>query len=137
MCLFCKIANNEIPSYKLYEDDYVLAFLDLSQVSKGHTLVIPKKHYANYLECGEEELCRVNQVAKKIGNDLMKKLNCSGMNILSNINEVAGQSVFHFHIHVIPRYSTNDKCLIEFKESPKQDLKELHALLNKKETVTK
>lgn len=131
MCIFCKIVNNEIPSYKIYEDDHVLAFLDLSQVTKGHTLVIPKKHYSNYLECDKEDLCRVNEVAQKIGNDLMKKLNCSGMNILSNINEVAGQSVFHFHMHVIPRYSENDDCVIEFKESPKQDLDKLHELLTK------
>ncbi|MDF9823708.1 histidine triad (HIT) family protein [Breznakia sp. PF5-3] len=129
MCLFCKIINNEIPSYKLYEDEHVLAFLDISQVTKGHTLVISKKHYENFLDCNQEDLHHVMDVAQKIANQAMLHLGCSGINILSNVNEVAGQSVFHFHVHVIPRYSDTDDCVIEFKESPKQDLEALQKLL--------
>lgn len=129
MCIFCKIVNKEIPSYTLYEDETVLAFLDISQVTKGHTLVIPKKHVDNYLECDDETLAHLNKVAKELGNTLMKKLNCEGMNILSNVNEVAGQSVKHFHLHLIPRYSENDAVKIAFEESEKQNFEELLTLL--------
>lgn len=129
MCIFCKIVKKEIPSYTLYEDETVLAFLDISQVTKGHTLVIPKKHTDNYLECDDETLAHLNKVAKNLGNKLMTKLNCEGMNILSNVNEVAGQSVKHFHLHLIPRYSENDAVKISFEESEKQNFEELLTLL--------
>lgn len=132
MCIFCDIVNNRIPSYKIYEDADVLAFLDLSQVTKGHTLVIPKNHYASYLECDDEILCKVNKVVRMLAIKYSKTLDCKGFNILSNVNEVAGQSVLHFHMHLIPRYSLNDDCVIEFKESAKQDLEGLHKLLKTK-----
>ena len=125
MCIFCKIINHEIPSYKLYEDESVLAFLDISQVTKGHTLVIPKKHYANYLECDKEVLQHMNVVAQDLAIKLKNVLHAEGMNILSNVGEVAGQSVPHFHIHLIPRYSEDDACVIKFNESPEQDLEAL------------
>jgi len=131
MCIFCKIVEGSIPSYTLYEDEYVKAFLDISQVTKGHTLVISKKHYENFLTCDSEDMKRVFEVAQNLGNHLMKKLNAKGMNILSNVNEVAGQSVFHFHVHLIPRYSDEDACMIQFNESDKQDLEQLHNLLSK------
>lgn len=129
MCIFCKIANKEIPSYTIYEDDDVLAFLDISQVSKGHTLVIPKKHTDNFLTCEDDIRNKVFKVAQTIGNTMMDTLGCKGINILSNINEVAGQSVFHFHVHVIPRYSEDDACVIEFKASEEQDLEALQSIL--------
>lgn len=125
MCIFCKIINHEIPSYKLYEDESVLAFLDISQVTKGHTLVIPKKHYENYLECDKEVLQHMNVVAQDLAIKLKEALHAEGMNILSNVGEVAGQSVPHFHIHLIPRYSEDDACVIKFNESPEQDLEAL------------
>lgn len=129
MCIFCKIVNKEIPNYTVYEDEHVLAFLDISQVTKGHTLVIPKKHYDNFLCCEQEDLHRVMDVAQSIAKKLETTLQCKGINILSNVNEVSGQSVFHFHVHVIPRYSEEDACSIAFKESDKQDLDALCALL--------
>ncbi|TDW13144.1 histidine triad (HIT) family protein [Breznakia blatticola] len=131
MCIFCKIVDGEIPSYKVYEDSDVLAFLDISQVTKGHTLVIPKKHYENFIDVEPETLQKVMAVAQDLAKDYMDKLSCTGMNILSNVNEVAGQSVFHFHVHLIPRYAENDDVVIEFKQSPEQDLPALQQLLKK------
>lgn len=130
-CIFCKIVSGEIPSYKIYEDDKVLAFLDISQITRGHTLVIPKKHYDSFLDVDSETLQHMIVVAQKLANELTDKLNCKGMNILSNVNEVAGQSVKHFHIHLIPRYSEHDSCEINFKESEKQDFNELLGLLDR------
>ena len=109
MCIFCKIVEGSIPSYTIYEDETVKAFLDISQVTKGHTLVISKKHYENFLTCDVEDMKKVMETAQKLGNELMVKLNAKGMNVLTNINEVAGQSVFHFHVHLIPRYDENRK----------------------------
>ncbi|MDH6367775.1 MULTISPECIES: HIT family protein [unclassified Breznakia] len=131
MCIFCKIVDGKIPSYKVYEDSDVLAFLDISQVTKGHTLVIPKKHYENFIDVEPEILQKVMAVAQDLAKDYMDKLSCTGMNILSNVNEVAGQSVFHFHVHLIPRYAKNDDVVIEFKQSPEQDLPALQQLLKK------
>ena len=131
MCIFCDIVKKEIPSYTLYEDDVCMAFLDISQVTKGHTLIVPKQHYDHLLACDEETLAHMMKVAKQLGNELMVKLNASGMNVLSNVNEVAGQSVHHFHIHLIPRYTEADACVIKFNESEEQDLPALQAFLTK------
>ena len=117
MCVFCKIIEGDIPSCKVYEDDEVLAILDLSQVTKGHTLVMPKKHYANILEIPAEELGSLIQKVQMIAKDLVAKLGANGCNILVNTNEVAGQTVMHLHIHIIPRYDETDGITIEFKES--------------------
>lgn len=130
MCIFCKIVKDEIPAYKLYEDDFVLAFLDISQATKGHTLIISKQHYDNFLTCDKEVMHHIFDVAQDIANQMMKVLNCKGINILSNVNEIAGQSVFHFHVHVIPRYDDSDGIHIAFTES-KQDLLELQTLLKR------
>ncbi len=102
--VFCKIIDGEIPSTKVYEDDDVLAILDISQVTKGHTLVMPKKHYDNYLSCPKETMHKVFDVAQRIGQAEMQVLGAKGVNILTNVGEPAGQSVNHFHVHVIPRY---------------------------------
>lgn len=129
MCIFCKIVEGSIPSYTIYEDETVKAFLDISQVTKGHTLVISKKHYENFLTCDVEDMKKVMETAQKLGNELMVKLNAKGMNVLTNINEVAGQSVFHFHVHLIPRYDENDACQIHFNESEKVNFEEILSLL--------
>ena len=129
MCIFCKIVEKQIPSSCIYEDEHVMAFLDLSQVTKGHTLIIPKKHYENFLECDSEVLAHLMKVAQMLSKRIVERLNAQGMNILSNINEVAGQSVFHFHLHLIPRYNENDAISIQFNESEKQDLNSLCDLL--------
>ena len=121
-CLFCKIVRGEIPSHKVYEDDDVLAFLDISQVTKGHTLVIPKKHYDNFLATPQEIMHKVMDVAQRIGQVQMMSLGARGVNILSNVNKEAGQSVYHFHVHVIPRYDKKEGIIIEMKENKDKNL---------------
>ncbi len=122
-CVFCKIVKGEIPSHKVYEDDDVLAFLDISQVTKGHTLVIPKVHYDNFLATPKEVMHKVMDVAQRIGQAQMLRLGAKGVNILTNVNKEAGQSVFHFHVHVIPRYEKQEGFKIEMKEN--NNLKDL------------
>lgn len=119
--VFCKIIKGEIPSYKLYEDSDVLAILDISQVTKGHALVISKKHYDNFLCVPQKEMHKVMDVAQKIGQVEIKMLGAKGVNILTNCYEAAGQSVPHFHVHVIPRYGDNEGFVLEMKEN-KEDL---------------
>ncbi|MBR2684749.1 MAG: HIT family protein [Erysipelotrichaceae bacterium] len=117
MCIFCKIINNEIPSYKVYEDDDVLAILDIAQVTKGHTLVMPKRHCDDILDCPEDDLKKVITVTQKLAKEIKGKLNAPGVNILSNCGEVAGQSVNHLHFHIIPRYSDQDAMVAKFLDS--------------------
>lgn len=115
--IFCKIVAGEIPCYKLYEDDDVLAFLDISQVTKGHALVIPKEHYDTFLSTPEKIMHKVFDVAKRIGQIDIQFLGAKGVNILTNCYEAAGQSVKHFHVHVIPRYESNDGFALEMKNN--------------------
>lgn len=130
-CIFCKIINKEIPSYIVYEDEIVIAFLDISQSTKGHTLVVPKKHFANLLEIDEDVLKHSIVVAKKIATSMVKSLNATGFNIINNCNEVSGQSVMHFHIHIVPRYE-KDEFIIEPKETTTGlDLKEIQCSILK------
>ena len=129
MCVFCDIRDGKIPSYKVYEDDTVLAFLDTAQVTKGHTLVVPKEHAADFMDVDPETMHHVMDVAQQLAKHIQKTLNAAGMNILSNVGEAAGQSVPHFHVHLIPRYDENDACIIAFKESEKQDMDALLAQL--------
>lgn len=115
--IFCRIIDGEIPCYKLYEDDDILAFLDISQVTKGHTLVIPKKHYDNFLTCPKELMNKVMDVAQRIGQVAIKIFGARGVNILTNCYEAAGQTVKHFHVHVIPRYKEEDGFMVEMKDN--------------------
>ena len=115
--VFCKIVRGEIPCYKIYEDQDVLAFLDISQVTKGHALVIPKEHYDNFLSVPQEVMHKVMDVAQRIGQVAIKYLGAKGVNILSNCYEAAGQSVMHFHVHVIPRYDNNEGFILEMKSN--------------------
>ena len=108
MCIFCKIINGEIPSRKIYEDDNVIAILDISQATLGHALVIPKKHYENILAIDDIDYLNVMKAVKIVANKLNSHLPLKGLNILNNCNEIAGQTVMHFHVHVIPRYEEND-----------------------------
>ncbi|GAE93677.1 histidine triad (HIT) nucleotide-binding protein [Gracilibacillus boraciitolerans JCM 21714] len=107
-CIFCKIKNGEIPSAIVYEDDDVYAFLDLSQVTKGHTLVIPKQHTKNIYETDETIASKLFARVPKIANAIKETFQPIGINILSNNEEAAGQSVFHLHLHLIPRYDQED-----------------------------
>lgn len=117
MCVFCDIIDGKIPSKKVYEDDDVLAILDISQVTYGHTLVMPKKHYENINDCPKDLLCKVIAVTKDLNEKIMKNLDAKGSNILTNTNEVSGQSVPHLHFHIIPRYDSKDTIMIEFIEN--------------------
>ena len=109
-CIFCKIISGEIPSYKLYEDENVLAFLDITQGTKGHTLLIPKKHIKNMYELDEKIAKDVFTVVPKIANALKASFNPIGLNIVSN-NDKPLQSIYHFHIHLIPRYEDDGMTL--------------------------
>jgi histidine triad (HIT) family protein len=102
-CIFCKIIAGEIPSYKVYEDEFTLAFLDINPVNPGHTLVIPKKHFANIDEADEETLSLVIKTVKKVGESLKKNLAAPGYNVQENNDPAAGQIVPHLHFHVVPR----------------------------------
>lgn len=114
-CIFCKIVAGEIPSYKVYEDEKVYAFLDLSQVTKGHTLVVPKKHVTDIFEYDEELAAEVFARIPKIARGIEKAFpEIQGMNIVNNNKELAYQSVFHSHIHLIPRYSGDDDFSMHF-----------------------
>ena len=115
--IFCKIVDGEIPCYKLYEDDDVLAFLDISQATKGHALVISKQHFDNFLSTPQEVMHKVMDVAQRIGQVDIKLLGAKGVNILSNCYPAAGQSVMHFHVHVIPRYEQGEGIEITMKNN--------------------
>lgn len=107
-CIFCKIINGHIPASKIYEDDNVFVFLDISQVTKGHTLVIPKLHKENIYELTPEIASKLFAKVPLIANAIKEQFNPVGLNILNNNGEFAGQSVFHYHLHLIPRYDEND-----------------------------
>lgn len=103
-CIFCKIANGEIPSKTLYEDEDFRIILDLGPASKGHALILPKEHYADLYELPEETAGEVMKLAKKMAAQMTQRLGCEGFNLVQNNGELAGQTVFHFHMHLIPRY---------------------------------
>ncbi|MBM7643459.1 HIT family protein [Streptococcus loxodontisalivarius] len=113
-CIFCKIVAGEIPSSKVYEDDEVLAFLDISQTTKGHTLLIPKKHVRNVLDMDQATAETTFARLPKIARALQKATGAQGMNIVNNNEEIAGQTVFHAHIHLIPRYESGDGFSINY-----------------------
>ena len=103
-CIFCKLANGDIPTNTLYEDEYFRVILDADPVSKGHALILPKNHYKDIYELGDVESEKIIPLAKKMAIKITDKLKADGFNILQNSKEIAGQSVFHFHMHLIPRY---------------------------------
>ncbi|MDD8049461.1 MAG: HIT family protein [Thomasclavelia sp.] len=124
-CIFCKIGKGDIPSFTLYEDDVCKAFLDLSQATKGHTLVIPKKHFNNFLEVDDQTLSHIMKVTKELANKIVKNLDAKGVNILTNTNEVAGQSVQHFHVHILPRYTKEELDINFIDHSNDYDMEKL------------
>lgn len=113
-CVFCKIVSGEIPSRKIYEDEDVIAIMDLSPTSKGHSLIIPKEHCTNIYDIEEETAAKVMKVAKKLALKMTTALNCDGFNLLQNNGETAGQTMFHFHMHLIPRYKDADNDMLKF-----------------------
>lgn len=111
-CIFCKIANGEIPSRTLYEDDDFRVIMDLAPATKGHSLILPKNHYKNVYEIADDTAAKVLPLAKKMATLMTEKLGADGFNIVQNNNEVAGQTVFHFHVHLIPRYNDDNQSLV-------------------------
>lgn len=132
-CIFCKIIAGEIPSHTIYEDGEFKVILDVNPASKGHALILPKEHYANIYEIDEETASRAMKLAKKLAVHMTEVLNCDGFNILQNNHEVAGQTVFHLHIHLIPRYKNakNNDILKWTNESfTQEEMKEICSSLN-------
>lgn len=128
-CIFCKIAAGEIPSATLYEDEDFRVILDLGPASKGHALILPKEHYRNLFDLDDELAAKAMVLAKKMINKMKDVLGCDGYNIVQNNEEVAGQTVFHFHMHLIPRYQ-NDTVNVTWKpgtltEESKQEILDL------------
>lgn len=111
-CIFCKIAGGEIPSRTIYEDGEFRVILDLAPATKGHALILPKNHFKNLYELSDETAAKVLPLAKKMANAMTQKLGCDGFNIVQNNNEIAGQTVFHFHVHLIPRYNDDGQNLV-------------------------
>lgn len=115
-CIFCKLANGQIPTNSIYEDDDFKVILDASPASKGHALILPKEHYADIFEIDEDVLAKAAKLAKKIMTREKDVLKCQGYNLVQNNGETAGQTVFHFHMHLIPRYVEDDnEGVIEWK----------------------
>lgn len=115
--IFSKIITREIPAHLVYEDDYVIAFLDISQATKGHTLVVPKVAYKDIFDVPEKTASHVFAVAVKLSKAIKKAFGVDAMNVLSNNGEIAGQTVFHFHIHLIPRYRKDDENFFKLKNN--------------------
>lgn len=111
-CIFCKIANGEIPSRTIYEDNDFRVILDLAPATKGHALILPKSHFRNLYEIDDETAAKVLPLAKKMASDMTDRLGCDGFNLIQNNNEIAGQTVFHFHVHLIPRYNGDSQNLV-------------------------
>ena len=128
-CIFCKIANGEISSATLYEDEDFRVMLDIGPASFGHTLILPKKHYADIYELPDELASRVFVLAKKVAEALKQGLELEGINVLQNNGSLAGQTVYHFHMHLIPRYH-GDEVGLTWKPGELED-KDKEAILEK------
>jgi histidine triad (HIT) family protein len=115
----------------LYEDEDVFAMLDIAQVTDGHTLVMPKEHVDNILDCPPVLLSKIISVTQMLSKDIVRKLDAKGVNVLTNANPAAGQSVMHFHMHIIPRYDESDGLILRFKENPTADIKRMENILKK------
>ncbi len=129
-CIFCKIVAGEIPSFKVYEDNDVLAFLDIKPATKGHTLVIPKQHFENVFDVSEEALQKVAVVAKKLSAKIKNVLSADGIRLSQSNGKAAGQDVMHFHLHIIPRYENdglpnNPTLTLQLPQADFEELKKL------------
>ena len=111
-CIFCKLANGDIPTNTVFEDEDFRVILDAAPESKGHALILPKQHYANIYEIDEEILGKAAKLAKKVIKHETEVLGCDGYNLVQNNGEVAGQTVFHFHMHLIPRYEGDNQHIL-------------------------
>ena len=120
-CIFCKLANGVFPTNFIYEDEDFKVILDANPATKGHSLILPKKHFKNILDADEEILKKIFPLAKKLSNKLIEVLKCDGVNVLQNNNEAAGQAVFHLHIHLIPRYKDEKEHMLSWKPNKFSD----------------
>lgn len=127
-CIFCKIANGEIDSKTIYEDEKFRVILDLGAATRGHSLVIPKEHAENLYELPEEFAEEVLPVAKKVAAKMKANLKCEGLNLVQNNGEIAGQTVMHFHLHMIPRYKDDGQEILWVPGTPSQE--ELEAVMH-------
>lgn len=126
-CLFCKIINKEIPSEIIYEDDYILVFLDINPTTNGDTLIIPKKHYKDILHTPSEIINKMNNLYKTLYPKYQEKLKCSGLTLTTNIDY--GQEIKHFHMHFIPRYENDNIKYLSNKEIL-LDIKDIKNIIN-------
>ena len=120
-CIFCKIANGEIPSATLYEDEDFRVILDLGPASKGHALILPKEHYKDLCELDDAVAAKVLPLAGKMGRAMKKALHFDGFNLVQNNGEAAGQTVRHFHLHVIPRYENGPRMVVWEPGNPEKE----------------
>lgn len=130
-CIFCKLANGDIPTNTIYENEEFRVIMDAAPATKGHALVLPKNHYADIYEIDAEVLGRAIQVAQKVVKHAKEILGCEGYNLVQNNGAVAGQTVFHFHLHLIPRYADMDNSEILKWEPSDMDGDEISALAEK------
>ena len=129
-CIFCKLANGVIPTNSIYEDEVFNVILDLAPATKGHALILPKEHADNLYELPEETAAKAMVLAKKLATHMTQKLECDGFNIVQNNGTVAGQTVFHFHMHLIPRYKEDGQTIAwKPQEMSGEELKKIKDLL--------
>ncbi|MBR6093411.1 MAG: HIT family protein [Lachnospiraceae bacterium] len=132
-CIFCKLANGVYPTNSIYEDENFNVILDAGPATRGHALILPKQHYANLFELPDDVAGEVMILAKKMATHMKEKLNCDGFNLVQNNGPCAGQTVFHFHYHLIPRYENDGQNMLWEPTSPDEEsLKELCKLLSEK-----
>jgi histidine triad (HIT) family protein len=129
-CIFCKIIKKDVPCYKIYENEYVLAFLDAFPTFKGHTLVVSKKHFVNVFDCEDKYLEEISKALKLISNHYVSVLGCQGVNIMNASGECAQQSVFHLHFHIAPRFEGDGLIIWPSTDYEKGDLKALSSKLS-------
>ena len=138
-CIFCNIKDKKAEAEIIFEDDHIIAFLDIQPINYGHTLVIPKKHYDNFLTVPKEELDRMTHATQFIAGIVKRSLNADGFNIISNNGQSAGQSVFHFHFHIIPRYNNDFSLRPAVKNYASGSMKEygekIRSLISKYEDI--
>lgn len=129
-CIFCKLANGDIPTRSIYEDEDFNVILDAEPATKGHALILPKEHYKNLYEISDETAAKAMKLAKKMAVTMTEKLGCDGFNLIQNNNEAAGQTVFHFHMHLIPRYEDDRQSILWTPmEHTAEELDEVQKLL--------
>ncbi|MDK2891762.1 HIT family protein [Methanohalophilus sp.] len=130
-CLFCKIASGDIPSYKIYEDDFVIAFLDINPVSRGHTVVIPKIHIGSFTEMKPDDAARLFASVNRVTKKLLKALDAPAANVGLNNGKIAGQIVPHVHVHIIPRYENDGGGSMHSIVSAEVDTDEIEELASR------